>query len=110
MRIQSGVPLTRLGHHEAYGSDGEFPLEERGGSGRTPTTTNIGLHADYAISTGSREIALIADVFNLLNQQKGTTYDMEYESGGAGLVSNDFGLPVTYEDPLSVRFAIRVSQ
>jgi len=110
VRVQSGVPLTKLGHNEAYGSDGEFPLEERGGSGRTPTTTSIGLHADYAISTGGREIALIADVFNLLNQQKGTTYDMEYESGGAGLVSNDFGLPLTYEDPLSVRFAIRVSQ
>ncbi|MCA9752157.1 MAG: TonB-dependent receptor plug domain-containing protein, partial [Gemmatimonadetes bacterium] len=110
LRVQTGIPLTKLGHNEAYGSDGEIPLESRGGSGRTPTTTNVGLHADYAIQTGGRQIALIADVFNLLNQQKGTDYDQNYEVGGVGLVSNDFGKPTKYEDPLSIRFAIRVSQ
>jgi hypothetical protein len=109
-RVQSGVPLTKLGHNEAYGSDGEIPLEKRGGSGRSPTTTNIGLHADYAINAGTRKVVLIADVFNLLNQQKGTDFDQNFEVGGAGLVSDDFGLPTVYEDPLSLRFAIRVVQ
>jgi hypothetical protein len=110
VRVQTGMPLTRLGHNEAYGDDGEIPLEERGASGRSPTTTDIGLHADYGVNAGGRKISLIADVFNLLNQQKGNDFDQEYEVGGVGLVSDDFGKPKEFEDPLSVRFALRVEQ
>jgi hypothetical protein len=111
VKVQTGLPLTKLGHNEAYGSDGEIPLEERGGSGRSPTTTNIGLHTDYAFDAGGRRISLIADVFNLLNQQEGTDFDQNFEVGGVGPLNEnpDFGLPITYEDPLSFRFAIRVA-
>lgn len=115
VRVQSGVPLTRLGYNDAYGSEGEFPLEERGASGRSPVTTNISLHLDYAIDAGGRQISLIADAFNLLNQQKGTDFEQNYEVGGTAAadpanISADFGLPKEYEDPLSFRFAIRIAQ
>jgi hypothetical protein len=112
VRVQSGIPLTKLGHNEAYGSDGEIPLEERGGSGRSPTTADIGLHVDYAMNVGTRQIVLIADVFNLLNQQKGSDFDQRFELGGTGPanLNEDFGDPNEYEEPLALRFALRVTQ
>ncbi|MGH2570710.1 MAG: hypothetical protein ACRDGR_05765, partial [bacterium] len=112
VRVQTGIPLTRLGHNEAYGDDGEIPLEARGSQGRTPTTTDIGLHADYVIQAGTRQVSVIADVFNILNQQEGSDYDLRYELGGTGPanVNPDFGDPNAYERPLAFRFAMRVVQ
>jgi outer membrane receptor for ferrienterochelin and colicin len=112
LRVQTGIPVTPLGHNLAYGDDGEIPLEERGSRGRTPTTTDIGLHADYAIQMGTRQVEVIADVFNILNQQKGSDYDLRYEVGGSGTQYNsaDFGKPNAYERPLSFRFALRAVQ
>jgi len=123
LQRQSGVPLTKLGYNDAYGNGGEIPLAERGSRGRTPTTTNIGMHVGYVVPMGDRKVEFIADVFNLLNQQKGIEFDQDFEVDGTidphpslGLApcpeceNPDFSKATRYERPLSFRFAMRVVQ
>jgi len=108
VRVQSGTPITKLGMTEFYYWPGELPLEERGASGRGPTTTDIGLHADYSITAGRQRIWLIADVFNVLNQQRGVIIEQRYEFFEPGVPFEDFGKVRLYQPPRSLRFAARV--
>jgi hypothetical protein len=119
VRVQSGIPKTKLGFHEVYSNENEIPLEERGASGRTPTLTDIGLHLDYPLTFGGSHIDVILDVFNLLNQQKETDYEHGFERGGAiapvdpnappcpECENPDFGKPTVFQQPLQLRFAAR---
>ncbi len=116
-KVQSGIPKTKLGFNEVY-LGAEIPIEERGGSGRTPTTTDIGLHFDYPLGLGGSNIDLIFDVFNIFNQQKELDYEHEFERGGAinpalgggpfpEFENPDFGKPVVFQQPRQIRFAAR---
>ncbi len=127
LKIQSGVPITKLGYNEVYGNGGEIVLEPRGASGRGPTTSNVGLHFDYpidmkSIGWGGKSLEVSLDIFNLLNQQEGVTFEYEYELGGTvdppevlesvlvpcpGCKNPDFGKPVDYMDPRQVVLALR---
>ncbi|MFC1573333.1 carboxypeptidase regulatory-like domain-containing protein, partial [Candidatus Eisenbacteria bacterium] len=87
-RVQSGIPITKLGYNYVYGVESEILLEERGASGRTPTTTSLGLHVGYPIvipamasSMGIEALEVSLDVFNLLNQQKAFYVDEMGEIG-----------------------------
>ena len=77
------MPKTKLGFHEVYSNGNEIPLEARGASGRTPTTTDLGVHLDYPLGIGGSRIDLVFDVFNLFNQQKELDYEHGFERGGA---------------------------
>ncbi len=117
-RVQSGIPKTKLGFHEVYSNDGEIALEERGASGRTPTTTDVGVHLDYPLTLGGSNIDLILDVFNIFNGQKEQDYEHNFERGGAinpalgggpfpEFENPDFGKPVVFQQPRQIRFAAR---
>lgn len=118
-RVASGVPKTKLGWHEVYNNGNEIPLEERGASGRTPTTTDIGVHLDYPLTFSGTRIDLIFDVFNILNQQKELDYEHGFERSGAinpgapgapdcpECENPDFGAPVVFQEPRQIRFAAR---
>ena len=77
-RAQSGIPVTALGNHSAYGRQESFLLP-RGEYGRTDFENNIDLHAAYARKLGSSmELELYAEIFNLLNNQQQVGVDNEY--------------------------------
>jgi hypothetical protein len=127
LKIQSGVPITKLGYNYVYASEGEILLEPRGASGRTPPTTELGLHLDYPImlsengsALGIKEVGVSVDVFNLLNQQKGIYVDDYYEIGGSvqGLpyspeepcpdcANPDYGKAYAFQGPRQIVFAMR---
>lgn len=134
LKVQSGIPITKLGYNEAYGNGGEILLEERGASGRGPSTTNIGLHVDYPIdlkmvSPGleGKTLELSLDIFNLFDEQEGVNFEYEYEVGGTvaapewlteppyelavcgeACINPDFGMPTDYMDPRQIVLAARV--
>ena len=80
----SGAPLTPLAPNPVYGNSGEVPTAPRG-SGiqtvdgfktRTPFTTQFDLQAAYNIKlSAARKVTLLADIFNLFDQQIVQNYD-----------------------------------
>ena len=136
LKVQSGIPITKLGFNENYGNGGEIVLEPRGGPDgdrRSPATGNVGLHLDYPIDLAmlgpgmaGKTLEVSVDVFNLLDQQEGINYEYEYEIGGTvnppqrlteppytmvpcpDCVNPDFGKPVDYMDPRQIVLALRL--
>ncbi len=124
LKIQSGMPKTKLGYNPVYGYENYYPIEPRGASGRGPTTTDFGIHADYVVKLGhtGRRLGIVLNVFNLLNQQKSMDFVKGYELGGVvspparwGLapcpecVNPDFGKPTVFQAPRQIQLAARVS-
>jgi Carboxypeptidase regulatory-like domain/TonB dependent receptor-like, beta-barrel len=99
LNIGSGKPLTAFAASPVYQNGGEIPLTPRGDGfqtsdgfrTRTPWTTTVDGHAQYDLKLGShRDIVLVADMFNLFNQQTVTDYDNYFEST-FGSLNPDFG-------------------
>jgi hypothetical protein len=127
LKVQSGIPITKLGYNEVYGAGGEIVLEHRGASGRSPATSDVGLHLDYPIARGAggKTLEGSIDIFNLLNQQRGVTYEYYSEMGGAvnpperlqqdpyllspcpECANPDFGKAIVYQDPRQIVLALR---
>jgi hypothetical protein len=80
----SGAPLTPLTTNPEYGNGGEIPAGPRG-SGiqtvdgfmtRTPFQSDVDVQAAYQIRLGAdRRLTVLADIFNLFNQQIVQNYD-----------------------------------
>jgi outer membrane receptor protein involved in Fe transport len=80
----SGAPLTPLATNALYGNGGEVPAAPRG-SGiqtvdglmtRTPFQSEVDVQAAYQIRVGgARRLTVLADVFNLFDQQTVQIYD-----------------------------------
>ena len=124
LNVGSGRRLTALAANPIYNNSGEIPLTLRGGGAQTvdgflentETETILDLHADYSIKMGdsSRRLILLADVFNLTNDQDPNWYDVGTESNF--LVPNpNFGQPLfgvaaninAFKTPRSFRFGAR---
>jgi hypothetical protein len=125
----SGPPITDLLDHPAYKNAGEIPVcpdgtftcpgGPRGAEGRTPWIFPVNLHGEYTIHAGERaRIKLVADLFNLFNEQSLIRVNQFSEINNSPGVSNpDFlkpylsGVPVVfpdpYQDPFSARLAVR---
>ncbi len=119
----SGAPLTPLTTNPYYTNGGEIPTAPRG-SGiqtvdgfktRTPFQSDFDLQAAYDFKLGgNRRLTVLADIFNLFNQQIVTNYDnFTSLSFGAGPNPN-LGYPVSeilagpqYQTPRVVRFGAR---
>ncbi len=125
----SGTPVNKLGDHTLYGS-GERFIVPRGAAGRTPALQNLDLHLAYEIPLRKRwRLNLIADVFNVTNQQKPIVVDEIWtfssafettdpnECGGPGTGAGtdcpegnpEWGEPREYQSPRVVRLGIRLS-
>jgi hypothetical protein len=127
LKIQSGIPITKLGYNWVYASESEILLEERGASGRTPTTTDVGLHLEYPIELpasasglGIKTLEVSLDVFNLLNEQETVYVDNMAEVGGSvqgepyspedpcpECANPDFGKAYRFQGPRRFVFALR---
>ncbi|EAU61874.1 protein oar [Stigmatella aurantiaca DW4/3-1] len=131
-RGASGAPLNVVGAHYIYGPDFTFILP-RGSGGRLPWVHafDTRLAVNYRL-TGDMVATVSLDVFNLLNFQAVTSQDQRYTAdtvdaivGGsaddlAGLmprgntsrtvvVNPNYGKPLSYQPPRSVRLGARVS-
>ena len=122
----SGAPLTPFAANPVYDSGGEIPTAPRG-SGiqtvdgfktRTPFLTTVDLQASYRLALGkTRAITLVADLFNLFNEQKVTGYD-QWTQLGFQVANPDFGLSVTellsgrppqFQAPFEMRVGARLT-
>ncbi|HEY2748977.1 MAG TPA: hypothetical protein VGL86_30360, partial [Polyangia bacterium] len=128
--MQSGTPIEVLGANTLYGVQETFILP-RGSGGRTPTLTSFDLHVSYR-----RQLSRLfgfeayADVFNLFDQQEVTAVDQSYTTSNVNPIENgkiadlvnlkqvngiqpllnpNYGHPIGYQAPLSMRVGLRLS-
>jgi outer membrane receptor protein involved in Fe transport len=131
-RGTSGAPINVTGAHYIYGPDFTFILP-RGAGGRLPFVHNIDtrLSANYRLSK-DMVASVSMDVFNLFNFQAYTAVDQRYTAetvdaivGGTKgdleqlmprgvtdrtvAVNPNFGKPIQYQSPRSVRLGARLS-
>jgi hypothetical protein len=124
LNVGSGRRLTGLASNPIYNNAGEIPLTERGGGidtvdgflENTETEFLLDLHADYAIKVGGggQRVILLADVFNLANDQDPTWYDVDSEASFLSPNPN-FGQPLfggsaninSFKPPRSIRLGAR---
>ncbi|MEG9434623.1 TonB-dependent receptor [Edaphobacter sp. HDX4] len=116
LRGQSGVPLSRLGDHPIYLSQGEIPIGGRGNFGRTPSTTQLDLHLDYPVPLGSRfekyRLKVAMDMFNVTNSQfqTGRIQYLQTRAAGVGLappLNLDYNRPSSFQTPFYARGSVR---
>ena len=112
--VGSGKPLTPFAANPAYDSAGEIPEAPRG-SGietvdgfkeRTDAEANLNFNASYSIYFGEQRLVLIADLFNLFNNQYATEYVQDTELSFQ-VPHDDFGRIWEYADPFQLRFGVR---
>jgi hypothetical protein len=120
----SGTPITKLGAHPSYGRRERF-VEQRGTAGTTPDTYNVDLHFEYPFTFGGgTELKLIADVFNITDEQEPTTVDQEWtrrnsrignegdcggQDPGCADANRLFGAATDRQDPRTIRLGVKVS-
>jgi hypothetical protein len=124
LNLSSGKPLTPMAANPNYGSDGEIPTAPRG-SGiqtvdgfmkRTPFESQFDIQASYAVRmAGERRVTFLADVFNLFNQRRVTSYSQNTQQDN-NVTDPDFGKPIStifagnppqFQAPLNMRVGIR---
>jgi hypothetical protein len=125
VNISSGKPLTPLDPNPYYQSGGEIPDAARGTGiqtvdgfkTRTPIQSQVDFQGAYHLKLGGRNrIALMADIFNLFNQQTTLDYDNWTAVTFGAPVNANFGLPVSslfagnpaqFQTPRQIRFGAR---
>ncbi len=73
----TGTPISKLGGHMLYGPRERF-VTTRGTEGRTPDLWWANMHMSYPIKLGGMELGLIADIFNITNEQKAIYVNQEW--------------------------------
>jgi outer membrane receptor protein involved in Fe transport len=126
LNLSSGAPLTPLAANPNYTNGGEIPEGSRG-SGiqtidgfktRTPFQSEVSLQASYKlILWASRNITLLADVFNMFDTQTVLMSDQWTQLTGP-VPNPDFGAPITqvlagappqFQTPRQIRLGARFS-
>jgi hypothetical protein len=100
LNLSSGKPLTALAANPNlnYQNGGEIPETPRGDGfqtsdgfrTRTPFQRDFDAHASYILRLGTKNLVLLADVFNVFNSQTVLDYDNWTEST-FGAPNPDFG-------------------
>lgn len=105
----SGLPISKLDVHPAYGNAGEVPLGGRGSQGRTPWQNYVNAHTDYRIPLATEKIRLkvAADLFNIFNRQTTVAVDQFLNLSG-GIANADFLKATSYHRPFYGRFSLRL--
>jgi hypothetical protein len=94
VRIEGGIPINDLRAHPAYQNAGEIPVGGRGSLGRTSTTGQADIHAEYAWKLNEKHtLSFGGDFFNITNQR--TQLRVDQNEDRSFLVKNaDFLKPV----------------
>jgi hypothetical protein len=116
IRIESGVPLNDLRAHPVYQNAGEIPFGGRGALGRTPTTGEGDLHAEYTLKVRETQaIHFGADLFNIANQKTQLRVD-QFQDASLNNPNFDFKRPVgtgslgvspAYQRPFNARLMVK---
>ena len=110
----TGNPISKLGAHRTYGLDERF-VTQRGSEGRTEDWANLDLHFSYPFALGNYELTLMADVFNLFDEQVAVEVDQRWTVADPGDPDPDsqtnltWGEPLVYSQPRNIRFGVRFS-
>ncbi|REG29737.1 carboxypeptidase family protein [Archangium gephyra] len=129
-RGTSGAPLNVQGTHYLYGAGNSFILP-RGSGGRLPWVHNVDAHVGFNYKLGRGLTGtLTLDSFNLFNFQAVTSRDQNYtfdnidalvggkpedlanvknRSGETPALNPNYGKPLSYQTPRSIRFGARVT-
>lgn len=113
LRGQSGVPLSVLGDHPIYLNTGEVPIGGRGAAGRTPSTLQLDLHADYPRTFHDRyTIKFAMDAFNVTNSQFVTAKSQTSQLtapfvGATPSLNKDYNRPTSFQGPFYARASVR---
>ena len=124
LNLVSGKPFTPMAANPNYSSAGEIPVAARGTGiqtidgfmTRSPFESQVDFQASYAINMGSsRRVTFLADIFNLFNQTRVTSYDQNTQLTYPN-VNPDFGKPVNsllsgtppqFQAPRNIRLGVR---
>jgi hypothetical protein len=105
--LGSGRPLTPFAARGfPEGPRGSGIQTNDGFKERTPVEFSFDLHADYTVPIGSRQLLLMADIFNLFNRQGVLAYNQSTERS-IGNPNVDYGIPTQLQDPRQVRVGVR---
>jgi hypothetical protein len=125
LNVSSGKPLTPFDPNPNYQNGGEIPDAPRGTGiqtvdgfkQRAPVYSQIDMQAAYSVKIGGvRRFTLMADMFNLFNQQTVLDYDTWTSVGFGDPPNPNFGLPASslfagnppqYQTPRQIRFGVR---
>jgi len=124
VNVSSGKPLTAMDPNPNYTNGGEIPDTPRGAGFQTvdgfktrgPVQSQFDFQAAYHIKLGRNGIGLVADVFNVFNQQTVLDYDNWTAISFGGGPNANFGLrtsslfagnPGQYQTPRQIRFGAR---
>jgi hypothetical protein len=127
LNLSSGYPLTALAANPNpnYQNGGEIPMTPRGGGfqtvdgfkTRSPFESSVNAHVDYSLRFGqARRVVLLADIFNLFDQQRTVGYDNFVETSfgapnpnfGQRVSSVLAGNPALIQTPRQVRIGARI--
>jgi len=119
----SGKPLTSLASNPYYTNGGEIPMTARGAGfqtvdgfkTRTPFQTQFDAQLAYIVKLGGvRQLTLLADIFNLFNQQIIQDYNNFFDLDFGGGPNPNFGTPTSenvagpqFQTPRQIRFGVR---
>jgi outer membrane receptor protein involved in Fe transport len=127
----SGTPISKRGTFSTrpFFSRGLRFITPRGSAGRTPDLFTLDLHLGYTLRIGGPlSVSVFGDLFNVADAQKAVIVDEIWtnarantanpnECGGPGtgpgtscpLGNPNWGGPVTFQDPRTLRLGIRLS-
>lgn len=128
----SGTPISKLGtfSRRPFFSRGQRFITPRGSAGRTPELFRLDLHLGYTLRIGSAlSMSVFGDLFNVTDAQRAVSVDEIWtnaradrtadpnECGGPGTGPGtacpqgnpNWGEPVTFQDPRTLRLGVRLS-
>jgi hypothetical protein len=120
VQILSGTPRTCLGYFPVGDGTQTDPFGYRAGyhfcgpdskpapggaTGRTPWQEIVSVNAEYRPAWADHKLAFNVMVYNLFDQQRVTQYYPTSESG-PGLLSKDFWVPVSLQQPRYVQLGV----
>lgn len=126
----SGTPISKKGTLRPNAAFGQRFITPRGSAGRTPDLFTLDLHLGYTLLIGKAlSLSFFGDLFNVTNSQEAVTVDQIWtnaraertedpnECGGPGTGPGtacpqgnpNWGGPLTFQDPRTLRLGIRLS-
>ena len=128
----SGTPISKRGNftRRPFYSGGQRFITPRGSAGRTPVLFTLDLHLGYTLLIGKTlSMRFFGELFNVTNSQEAVTVDQIWtnaraertedpnECGGPGSGPGttcpqgnpNWGRPLTFQDPRTLRLGIRMS-
>lgn len=89
----------------AWYCDGELTPRSRSFDGDWINNIDVSLTYAHKLPVGTMKIT--GEIFNLLNSQGADQMDENGESGGVGTLNPNYGHPISYQTPRSIRIGLR---